>query len=160
MSHRDDYVKGLFFGTLVGMLAGVLIAPKSGSETRAALKRRSRRLADDLNNRVDQLSYDLGQRVGALREVADDMTADVRERSGELITKAENLKQDLQTSATKLADNGTKAKAEVSTDVKRLISEGSDVMNELENLTRDVIARAKQRRSDGTADSEELPFEA
>lgn len=44
MSSSEDFFKGLLFGTAVGLTAGILLAPKAGSETRRILK--------DLHKRV------------------------------------------------------------------------------------------------------------
>ena len=37
-SSTDDFFKGLLFGAVIGAAAGVLLAPKSGAETRADIK--------------------------------------------------------------------------------------------------------------------------
>ncbi len=39
MSNTGDFFKGLVFGTMVGVTVGVLLAPKSGEETREDIKR-------------------------------------------------------------------------------------------------------------------------
>jgi len=38
-SSTDDFFKGLLFGAVIGAAAGVLLAPKSGVETRADIKK-------------------------------------------------------------------------------------------------------------------------
>jgi len=55
---------GLILGALVGAGLALLLAPRSGAETRRSLARKARRLADDARDRYD----DARQRVRRARE--------------------------------------------------------------------------------------------
>lgn len=46
MSSSDDFFKGLILGAVVGATAGILLAPKSGAETREDIRRFSTDLQD------------------------------------------------------------------------------------------------------------------
>lgn len=46
MSSSDEFFKGLLFGTVIGVTAGILLAPKSGEETRADIKRLAQETGD------------------------------------------------------------------------------------------------------------------
>ena len=45
---------GFFAGLALGLIAGILIAPKSGQETRSDLKERSRNLIDIAENLAEE----------------------------------------------------------------------------------------------------------
>ncbi len=59
MEHRDNeligFAIGFLGGALLGAAAGVLLAPKSGRETRAMLKDYARRAEEDLFGKVEDL---------------------------------------------------------------------------------------------------------
>ncbi|HBB64905.1 MAG: hypothetical protein UR34_C0016G0017 [candidate division WS6 bacterium GW2011_GWC1_33_20] len=46
MSSSDDFFKGLVFGAVIGAAAGLMLAPKSGVETREDIKKLSMELTD------------------------------------------------------------------------------------------------------------------
>jgi len=47
----ESFVKGLLFGTVAGVVAGILLAPKSGTETREDIKR----LAGEFKEKAEDL---------------------------------------------------------------------------------------------------------
>ena len=56
--------KGFFFGGIVGVLLGMLIAPKAGSETRAQLRQSSegwRELAEELASKAQKFIHEVSQ---------------------------------------------------------------------------------------------------
>ena len=53
MSSSDDFFKGLLFGAVIGATAGILLAPKSGSETREEIKK----FSTDLQDKAQELYY-------------------------------------------------------------------------------------------------------
>lgn len=59
MSSADDFFKGLVFGVALGATAGILLAPKSGAETREDLKK----LAEDLGDKATDLYKDARKEV-------------------------------------------------------------------------------------------------
>jgi hypothetical protein len=65
MSEKDDFAKGIITGALIGGLAGVvvgiLIAPKSGSETRQEIAEKAKDFADKVQDEYDVL-YDKARR--------------------------------------------------------------------------------------------------
>ena len=48
-SNAESFVKGLLFGTVAGVVAGILLAPKSGAETREDIKK----LAEELKEKAE-----------------------------------------------------------------------------------------------------------
>lgn len=66
MSEKDDFAKGILTGALIGALVGVavglLIAPKSGAETREEFAGKARDFADKVQDEYDAL-YDKAKRT-------------------------------------------------------------------------------------------------
>lgn len=142
---KGNFVKGTLIGAIIGTVAGILLAPKSGKETQDDIKRSVRGAADDLYGKLEALSNDVAGRVDNLKEAAKDLRGEAKEESQELIRRAEVLKQDLRIAATNLAKNGAETKDTAMKNVKTLMGEGSDVMKELERLTKRLASSAKDK---------------
>ncbi len=69
----ESFMKGLLFGTVAGVVAGILLAPKSGEETREDIKK----LAVDLKERAED-AY-----MSAKKEV-EKKVANVKKAGGKL----------------------------------------------------------------------------
>ena len=145
MGKKANVAKGTIFGLIVGAIAGLLLAPKSGKETQADIKRKIKTTANDIQKRLEQMSDEVSGRVDVLKEAAKDLRGEAKEESQELIKRAEVLKQDLRISATNLAKQGNAAKDATIKDVKQLLSEGSAVMDELERVTKHLVNSAKDK---------------
>lgn len=52
---KGKFALGALFGAAVGVIAGVLTAPKSGKETRADLKKKANEVADKAVNTADSV---------------------------------------------------------------------------------------------------------
>lgn len=59
MSSSDEFFKGLLFGAVIGAAAGVLLAPKSGAQTRADIKK----LALDVSDRAQDMYFNARKQV-------------------------------------------------------------------------------------------------
>lgn len=68
MSSSDDFFKGLIFGAVVGVTAGILLAPKSGAETRADIKRFTEETGDKAEKYYRKAKRQLVKKVADLRE--------------------------------------------------------------------------------------------
>jgi gas vesicle protein len=60
-SSTEDFFKGLVIGAAVGTVAGILLAPKSGQETREDIKK----FALDVSNKAQDLYVDSRKKVEA-----------------------------------------------------------------------------------------------
>ncbi|HEY6736518.1 MAG TPA: YtxH domain-containing protein [Candidatus Saccharimonadia bacterium] len=145
---KRSFVKGTVIGVVLGTIAGILLAPKSGKETRNDIKDKVRGTYQDFVTRLEAMSDEVGGRVDSLKEAAKDLTGEAREESQELIHRAEVLKQDLRISASNLAKSGAEAKDGAVKQVKQLLTEGADVMSELERVTRKLANSAKGKVQD------------
>ncbi len=65
MSEKDDFAKGIvtgaLIGGLIGLAVGILIAPKSGAETRQELAEKAKDFAEKVQDEYDVL-YDKARR--------------------------------------------------------------------------------------------------
>ncbi|GIV39316.1 MAG: hypothetical protein KatS3mg033_1116 [Thermonema sp.] len=57
MSKTTSLLVSFLAGATVGFMAGILVAPYSGSETRRRLKNKAKDLQYDLQEQVNQLSH-------------------------------------------------------------------------------------------------------
>lgn len=140
-----SFTKGTIIGAGIGAIAALLLAPKSGKETQADIKRKVKGTYQDLHNKLEDLSDELAGRVDNLKVAAGDLKGEAKEESQDLIRKAEMLKQDMRIAASDMAKSGEKTKDTAMKNVKKLIGEGSDVMSELERVTKVLANSAKEK---------------
>ncbi len=132
---NGKFVAGAIFGTLLGGLAALLLAPQSGRETQEDLKERAKRIVRQADSRLDDIELELEDQINNLKVAARDLRGEDYEDSQRLITRAEILKNDLQDSAGRLASTNRVAKQTAASDAKRLVDEGQEVLGELERMT-------------------------
>jgi gas vesicle protein len=70
-----SFAAGLLIGALVGAGIALLLAPQSGEETRRALARRARRLAEDARERYDDVKHQLRRAREQRRREHEDASA-------------------------------------------------------------------------------------
>jgi len=143
--NKRSFIKGTVIGAMLGFVAGLLLAPNSGQETRDEIRRRTKGLAGDVGKRANKLQDQLGSKVDQLREVAKDLGSEAREESQSLIARAEVMKQDLSSSTKQLTEAGRGAKDNTIASVKTLVDEGATLMGELEDVTKRLFKSAKDR---------------
>jgi gas vesicle protein len=153
MSKQDSnkgggFVKGTLIGAIVGAVAGILLAPKSGKETQADLKRKVKGTYQDVQNQLHQMSDDMAGRVDSLKIAAKELKGEAKEESQELIRRAEVLKQDLRIAGANVAESGAQTKEAAVKNVKHLLDDGTKVMAELERVTKHLASSAKGKLTD------------
>jgi gas vesicle protein len=92
MAHNDDNEKsvlvsvlaGIGIGVLVGAVAGLLLAPKSGQETRDDLGK----AMNDLSDKMTDFSRTVGQKVSA---AVDKTRATMTQKLGEVPPESEEV---------------------------------------------------------------------
>ncbi len=151
---KTSVAKGTLIGIVIGAVAGLLLAPKSGKDTQAEIKRKVKGTYQDLHNNLENLSDELAGHVDNLKVAAGELKGEAKEESQDLIRKAEILKQDMRIAAADMAKSGTTTKDTAMKHVKQLINEGSDVMTELERVTKQLAASAKDKAKSDKKDSE------
>ena len=85
MAQQDDernvmlsVLAGIGIGVMVGAIAGLLLAPRSGGETREAIGEK----LSDLGNKISDLSHDVAGKVKTAVESGRQAVADRMERAG------------------------------------------------------------------------------
>jgi gas vesicle protein len=139
-SGNGKFVAGAIFGTLLGGLAALLLAPKSGKEVQEGLKQRAKKVVKPADTQLDTIEVELEDQIHNLKVAARDLRGPDYEDSQRLITRAEILKNDLQDSAGRLAGTGRNAKHAATADAKRLVVEGEEVLSELERMTTKLMS--------------------
>ncbi len=59
MSENTNFAVGMIVGGLVGLAAGILLAPESGEKTREKLKEQARVVADDVRDSAGEFTIKL-----------------------------------------------------------------------------------------------------
>lgn len=145
---KKTFVKGTLIGAIIGVVGGILLAPKSGKETQEDIKRKVKGTYQDIRDSLDLLGDEVSGKVDTLKAAAKDLKGEAKEESQELIRRAEVLKQDLRIASTNLTKSGGKTKDTAFKQVKLLMAEGTEVMKELERVTKRLAASAKDKAKD------------
>jgi gas vesicle protein len=88
-----NFLKGLLIGGVLGALAGILFAPKSGKELRADIKEKSSEILDDAKGIYDDATAkaktiidEAKQRASELKKEADRHIADARQKAKDILS--------------------------------------------------------------------------
>ena len=101
MSTKGKFALGALFGAAVGVVAGILTAPKSGKETREdvgkAVKKTGADIAEkseDIKDKAEVIAKDTKEKAtkvaGEVKEKASDVVEDVKEKSSDLTRRTGN----------------------------------------------------------------------
>ena len=88
----DSFLAGVILGGIAGFAAGLLLAPKSGSEMRA-----------DLLDRTDAAREQLWDRTGAAREQIMDRTGTARDQMEDLLDSTSQRLEEIRAEAAEIA---------------------------------------------------------
>lgn len=133
MARKGGFLKGTLLGAVAAGIGALLLAPKSGKETREDIHQSFNDVKDRLNKGLDDIKE-------ASVRVKEDSVAETRA----LIRRAEKLRQDLNATALKLSSVSDDTKHEVTEQASALITEGQAMVEELETLGRELSTSAKQ----------------
>ncbi len=84
---------GIVIGSVVGVIAGLLTAPKSGKETREDIKKRAQEVKGSLERKLKDAHKELGTLSEELKEKAKTVQGKAKEELNELAKKADELKE-------------------------------------------------------------------
>lgn len=156
MSSSRKFVGGALVGLVVGFVAGILLAPKSGQETRDEIKQRTKRMWGDARDQAVKMQEQLGSRVDKLKQVAGELGGQAKEESRALLARADTMKTKLREFTQVVAEGNRRTKNEAMTSAKQLAKEGSGLIKELELATKRLMseAKAKIKPSDPETDGE------
>jgi len=94
-SNAKGFLIGLLAGGVIGGMAALLYAPKSGKEFRK-----------DINKKRKELVHDAEQYVGSAKEKASEIISDGRKKAEDLISEARKKAASLSTGAERLYAQG------------------------------------------------------
>ena len=92
MSSSDDFFKGLIFGAVIGATAGILLAPKSGTETREDIKKFSSDVQDKAEELYMTSRKEVEKRIKALKVAGKNLDFDTYKKLVSKVT--DELKKD------------------------------------------------------------------
>ena len=75
-NNAESFMKGLLFGTVAGVVAGVLLAPKSGEETREDIKKLAVDLKDKATDLYAQATRELEKKIAQVKKVGGKIDED------------------------------------------------------------------------------------
>lgn len=133
---------GLALGTLLGSAAGLLLAPKSGKETREDIKN----FADEKSDQIKAQTKELGRNVESaykttvnrISKFGDEKLIQLKNAKDDAEVKAEELKED----AVKKANE---VKGEVAESVEKTANKVSDKADEISEKAKEEKNKAKAK---------------
>lgn len=149
--NTQNNVKNVAIATTVGLLAGtvigILIAPRSGRETREMIKQKTQKSVEDMQAKIAEIRNKLAHKIEDLREISVELVGEAKTESQELIRRAEILKEDLKAVAIEFSESAGEAREAAGERMQMLASESKDVMHELSRTTRQLSRSAKAKLS-------------
>ncbi len=104
----SDFIKGVFFGGLIGGVIALLYAPKSGKEMREEIRQRSLELMDEtesglelVQKRAEEILADATKQIDELRKEAEKAAGNLK---GEALEKYEKSKKSLDKEKNRVKD--------------------------------------------------------
>lgn len=70
MDNTSKILLSIAAGAAAGLVAGVLLAPASGEETRANLQKQGKKLKKDLSRKIEDLGDDAEEKLSELKKSA------------------------------------------------------------------------------------------
>lgn len=90
-----DFVFGVILGTVVGGIAGLLLAPKSGRALQDDLSEQSNKIIEDVKTKTDDLKAQAQTKAEELRTQAEEKKEEATEKAKEVKAKAEDKKEEV-----------------------------------------------------------------
>lgn len=75
---KGKFALGAVFGAVAGAIAGVLMAPKSGKETRAEIATKTNEVKDVITKKAGDFASDAGEVIEDVKEKAVKVAEDVK----------------------------------------------------------------------------------
>ena len=91
----NKFIKGGILGALLGAIAGILFAPKSGKETREDIKKQAGRAKSETEKQLKQLFQEVNEQVSSAKDKAQTLGSKARTEVDELVAAAQPLQAKL-----------------------------------------------------------------
>jgi gas vesicle protein len=99
MSSDSKLLLGLILGAATGAVAGLLLAPASGKETRENISEKASVLKGDLDKKFNELSKKIqdldGESINEFKEKFGEIKSSVKDRFDTLTAKVKDLEKEL-----------------------------------------------------------------
>jgi gas vesicle protein len=120
MSKHSNRNWGIFalVAAIVGFLAGILTAPKSGKETREDIKNTANRVVSEAEKKLKQVHAELGVVLMDAKEVLQGKTGNARADLSKALESAKETQQKVKTLLTSLRDGGASDNPELDQAIK------------------------------------------
>lgn len=120
------FALGTLIAALVGYIAGILTAPKSGKETRQDIKNKAEDTYAAAEKELKRLHTELGQLLDQASQKADSLKGKVGKEFGEAVEKSKRAKQKTRELLSGLHEGDAEDK-----DLQKAISEASKAIDHL-----------------------------
>ena len=94
-NNESKFVKGMLFGLIAGVAAGILLAPKSGKETRQDIKRVSQDAAHKAMEHVHKVQSDLANQLQKAEAQLKKMTSSAKDDAKAAVAAAKKSRDQL-----------------------------------------------------------------
>lgn len=112
MSKSSDFMSGVLLGTIIGGIAGILLAPDSGKETMDKLKG----LSEDMMDNVKEFSTETMEQVSEYKEGLNKKVEDI---SNKVTSKVNTYKENLSDKLEDAQDSVKEAMEEVEATIEK-----------------------------------------
>ena len=102
MAKGKKFGLGILVGAVVGVIAGLLTAPKSGKETRQDIKNKAKEVKGAAERKLKDAHKELGKLSSQAKAKAADLKGKAKEELNELSKKADSLKEQIKAAITSI----------------------------------------------------------
>ncbi|WP_320424455.1 YtxH domain-containing protein [Mammaliicoccus lentus] len=106
-----DFVFGVILGTVVGGIAGLLLAPKSGRALQDDLSEQSNKIIEDVKTKTDDLKAQAQTKAEELRTQAEEKKEEAADKAEQAKAKAEEKKTETKKKADEVKSKQAEKKA-------------------------------------------------
>ena len=131
MEYLDNKKSGVL-GLLVGIVIGVLFAPKSGHDTRADLRREGKKAWKENKPKIERAAKKAALASEKLVEETADVAESVEVELDKLSDKAHDLSEKIAKFSTEARKGSLVAEKDVKTELERLTDSINSIVSELE----------------------------
>lgn len=86
---------------VIGFVAGILLAPKSGKETQADLRRHAQKMKEQASERFENVSQDAKERGRRIKDLAEDSAENVRQNAKSVAKEVSGVARTVHDEATR-----------------------------------------------------------
>lgn len=132
-------------GLLAGAAAGLLLAPKSGKETREDLRRGMGKIRSSAQSGLERINRELDSQINQLQDLARDLKGEAAAGVKSAVNEAELLRKDIRVVLADWSRLGGDAKVTANRNSRQLMAGGKRMAAELKRLVAGLSQSAKAR---------------